>query len=121
MSSDASKDFGYGRRITTDEYNSRVFAAHRNPSLSEGSADREEFDAMIDCRLGEGFPADRRAALHAARAAVRRKLPWIIFLGLVKKGHDPSSQFPAQMIKAFSEVLTPEEARHFLDLEDVGL
>lgn len=120
----------HGHRITGEEYDRRVVALQEaQPAMPTAAQDRElrrrELELRIDHCLGESFPARRREELwQVAESLERHRLRYGLrtLWRRLRKRPTPApgdAGLLADLVaEAYSEVLSPEELRAFLGLEE---
>lgn len=118
----------FGPRLSGEEYERRVVALYSGaPSLPDENQDRElrrrELDLQIDHRLGVDFPPERRERLFEVQCGldqvglgslIRYALGRVMPSFLVRHAHFLADD----TARAYAEVLSEEELRQFLDLEE---
>lgn len=125
-------DLGYGRRLSGEEYDSRVVEIHRQaspmPSKEEDAEiRRREFNLSIDYRLGVDFPLHKREALWEIMQQVEKRRLWLGFKhglrlllfrdSVPEKLRQGTDAMAAVMVKEFSSVLNEQELRSFFESE----
>ena len=128
----------HGARISEQEYNARVVAAHTGhppmPSKEQSrQARRAEMEAHIDHNLGVDFPAHRREQMWGVVQEIEREAWRIPFLCLtdafkalfIKKDLVPTeahwSAMAGYAAKKYGKVLDEEEIEAFLHLKEDGI
>lgn len=118
----ASRSLHYGPRISDEEYDRRVVALHTSAAEKGESRERRlrfaELNIMIDHRLGQDFPADRRRMLWEANEQAerrRRRLPFRFVIGLLRtRSVEAATEHLADdLVEAYAKVLTPRELQAF--------
>ena len=121
----------YGARLTQSQYERLVLDLNANlpPTPTPNQEDqlrRAELNAMIDYKLGIGFPDDQREQLLAVQKKARSHLLWNLAKGFLTNPLDPSAAIYKPLVRGFHKVLseedlnayfsdlTPEEIRRFL-------
>lgn len=123
-----SKDLGHGPRLTDEEYERRIMELHRAlPPMPTKNQDEEvrrrELDLVIDHRLGQDFPKERRLALWSIQQQVERKRLRLGLKYLLRKLFTKSFVHQAQglagfMVDEYAKVLTKAELETFFDLKE---
>lgn len=118
----------FGPRLSGEEYDRRVAELYTGaPSVPDESQDRalrrRELDLQIDHRLGVDFPPKRRERLFEVQrgldrvgvgSLIRYALGRVMPSFLVRH-----ARFLAEdTVRAYAKVLSEEELRQFLDLEE---
>lgn len=120
----------YGPKTSSSTYAQRVALARASASPDPSPEDqallrREDWDALIDYKLGILFPAERRELLLEALAASdrgRARLT-VVYRGLKAIGMERAGMrmlhawLPALVLAHAAEVLTPEEVHELLGLD----
>jgi len=122
------KDFGYGPRLTDEEYDRKIIELHRGliakPTKEQDSAmRRKELELAIDHRLGINFPIDRREALWTIQARVEKKWRRLAFKYLLRKIFSrwfvlDVKKLTGFLVDAYAKVLTKDEIESFFDLKE---
>lgn len=114
----------YGSRTSGAEFDRSIKALYENaPSMPSPEEEKElrrrELDLMIDHRLGRDFPKSRRDKLCSLQERMDKR--WLLhsLTLLVKRRLGLFSSSGKELADAlrsdYSEVLTPDELRAFLD------
>jgi len=118
----------FGPRLSGEEYDRRVAELYSGvPAVPDEKQDlelrRRELDLQIDHRLGVGFPRERRERLFEVQCGLDQVGP-VSFLRYALGRVMPSllvrhARFLADdTVRAYGKVLSGEELRLFLDLEE---
>ena len=123
---------GYGAQLSGKEYDRKVADLFRNAAQETSTAkekeierrlEADEFNLLLDYKLGLDFPEYKRQALFAAKMRANGKRLKLVaeFLkqSLVKRQFADGMQIMLDQICAeFSTILSPEEMDALLDLKD---
>lgn len=76
---------------------------------------------MIDHRLGQGFPADRREALWELQRGLDQRRLLHLAMGFITHPTNPSAGMAKAQVRAFAKALSPTELAALLDLSPADL
>lgn len=110
-----------GPRLTQAEYEHRIVALHTSRSampskVQDIATRRAELDLLIDYKLGTHLPPQRRDALWQEQVRLDRNFPWRLIISFVLNPTSPSSRMAKSQVRAFANVLSPQELSALLDL-----
>jgi len=108
----------YGPTISSEEFENKVTALHLStPPISTPHQDQRvrhgELNALIDHKLGTGFPVEKRKALWAIQRKLDRKRLLHVLSGLLTSPLKPSRALTKPQLKGYATVLNPSEMHAF--------
>ncbi len=110
----------FGPTLSQAEFERRIIALHA-PGLATSTkakdlaVRRSELNLLIDYKLGQGFPADRREALWQEQKKMQRRFFWRLLGSVLADPFNPSNGLAKAQVRAFARVLCPEELAAFLE------
>lgn len=109
----------YGPKLTREGYEAQIIALHTTESkpASTKSVRAKELNLSIDYKLGLDFPASRREQLVQHQAKLDRYFELNLFKGLLRSPLDPLAGPVRACVRAFGNVLSPDELATLLDLD----
>ena len=110
----------FGPTLSQAEFERRSVALYASgPALPSKEQDlairRSELNLLIDYKLGEGFPSERREALWSEQEKMQRRFLWRLLRSVLTDPFNPSSGLAKAQVKAFARVLSIEELAAFLE------
>lgn len=115
----------YGAKISLEEFNSRArkieLEFEMPTSAQELDIRRQTLNAMLDYKLGQDFPEDRRIRLWEAQKSFHKKMMLHTVKALIVRPWDPLGSMGKDLMKRFAKELNAEELKQYFDLSDTDL
>lgn len=115
----------YGAKISLEEFNSRArkieLEFEMPTSAQQLDIRRQTLNAMLDYKLGQDFPEDRRIRLWDAQKGFHKKMLLHTVKALIVRPWDPMGSMGKDLMKRFAKELNAEELKQYFDLSDNDL
>lgn len=115
----------YGAKISLEEFNSRArkieLEFEMPTSAQQLDIRRQTLNAMLDYKLGQDFPEDRRIRLWDAQKGFHQKMLLHTVKALIVRPWDPMGSMGKDLMKRFAKELNAEELKQYFDLSDNDL
>ena len=118
----SSTILNYGPKISEAEFNTRVRdleLQYEMPTAAQELAIRRgTMEAMVDYKLGQEFPQDRRERLWNYQEGMHKTLVLHAFKAFLLRPWDPFGSMNKDLVKRVAKELSVQEIKQYFDYTD---